>query len=472
MRLPWTRQSEPTPTPEPFDLEQRVQSAVDAALAAYVPPGRKGWPFALDQPHQFWLTTSPRRLPGKIYPVDSLRAWARHFDPLASVIGYLKAEVASIPIEWVAKDTERPADDQVRTMKEWVSDVGPLGGDTTRRVFESRILDDALVVGAYAVWYQRSRGGLVLSCDAIDAATIKPRVDTSGWPDETIPFEQWVIGVPVAQFRPGELRYDGLVPRTDTPYFDSLVERAVSRITAGLHLDEWNLAWLTDGNVQAGDTICLPEHWTPEQIEEFGQRWNAKAATKAGRQSVNFLPAGSQRVADHSRKDQDFGEYEVQVIRRICSLFGVMPASIGYVGEQYKVTQGDSMGQSRRVGVGTLLQMRKEFYDDLARRCGCPDVECRNVEDDWERQKETVDTATKAAGGPVCTVDEARAKWLGLGPMPKAETSDEPPEVDDDSPDPEPVERGRPDQPRDDKGPLDVDPSLRHPDCTASFLPS
>jgi len=96
-------------------------------------------------------------------------------------------------------------------------------------------------------------------------------------------------------------------------------------------------------------------------------------------------------------------------------VFGVQPASIGYVGEQYKVTQGDAMDASRRVGLGRLLAVRKEFYDDLCRRLGCPDVE-----DDPDREEQAARTAVLSCAGPFKTVDEVRAE-RGLCPMPEAE---------------------------------------------------
>lgn len=123
-------------------------------------------------------------------------------------------------------------------------------------------------------------------------------------------------------------------------------------------------------------------------------------------------------------------------------MFGVQPASIGYVGEQYKVTQGDAMDASRRVGLGRLLAVRKEFYDDLCRRLGCPDVE-----DDPDREEQVARTAVLSCGGPFKTVDEVRAE-RGLGPLPEGERphggDDTPPDDGD-----EPVERWDPNQPRD-----------------------
>lgn len=439
MRLwPFSRPDTPAMVPleqyerDTAELRAQVSSMLDSVLG--VQDAERGWPYHLDQPHQYWMTFSPRRLPGKLYSVDSLRLWAKNWDPMRSVIEYLKAEAASIPIKFAAKEgVKRDVSSQVDLMRAFVANDGPLGFNTTRRTFEAKLNEDLLVIGAYAVWYQNTRGRICLGCDVIDAATIKPRVDSRGWPDESIPFEQWVIGVHVQNFTHGELRYDGMFPQTHSPYFDSPVEYAVSRVLAGVKLDEWNLSWLSESNVRTGDVIALPKEWTPDQIVQFTEFWNAQSL--AQRQNTKFLPEGSQKIADHSRKDQDFEAFEVQTIRRLCGVFGIMPASIGYVGEQYKVTQGDSMDQSQRVGLGRVLAVRKEFYDDLCLRMGCPDIECVNAEDDTDQVAKETDIDTKACGGPYMTVDEVRAR-RGLPPMsPEQREELRPPPVDEEETD-------------------------------------
>lgn len=422
------------------ELSTKMPSnAVNEMPLLGVSPGHKGWPYRVDFPQNFVLNFGTRKLPGKAFSVDSLRAWARHFDPLRSVIEYLKAELASIPISFVAKEgvDGESVKSQVAFMNAFCADDGPLGMCFTRRVFEAKMMEDALVVGSYGVWYETSLGGKILSLDAIDAATLKPKVDWRGWPDRDVPFEQWIIGVMVCGFRPGELRMDGMHPRTDTPYFDSPVEFAVGLVTKGLKLDEYNLAWLTDGNSQSGSIYALPGDWTPEQVMEFSDWWRTSKQSLIGRQGDAFLPAGSTKLSDHSRKDQDFQEFEIQTIRRLCSLFGVQAASIGYVGEQYKVSQEGTMDESRRVGLGRLKALRKEFYDDLCRRHGFTGIECQNVEDDLDEFTKEVEVGTKACGGPIMLVDEVRAR-IGLAPLTSAQREELYPAKVEETPDDEP----------------------------------
>lgn len=458
MRLPFFNR----PPAEPMSLSdsdiERVASSLNDRLSSgllnllQTPTGKTGWPYQLDSPHSFWVTTNPKRLPGRKTTVDQLRAWSREWDPLRTVIEYLKAEAASIPITFAPKDKKNPADTQIATMMEFIGDTGPLGGHLTRRVFEAKMFEDLLVVGAMASWYERGRGGKTLACHHIDAGTIKPRIDSLGWPDMVTPYEQWIIGVKVAVFGPDDIRYDGMFPRTDTPYYDSPVEYALSRILAGTKADEWNTMWLDGAAVHTGATITLPIDWTPSEVKEFTAAWNQTMNNPAYRQSTKFLPSGSTKIGDHSRKDQDFSGFETQIIRRLCGVFGVQPASIGYVGEQYKVTQGDSMKASKRVGLGRMLQVRKEFYDDLCIRLGCPDIELVNVDDDPTELELQTRIGVAACGGAWKTLNEVRAE-NGLDPVeggdiiPGTQQPEEEDEPEDDG-----DEQGESDPPDDDVG--------------------
>lgn len=470
MRLPFFNR----PPSEPRELSEseieRVATSLNDRLASgllnllQTPTGKSGWPYQLDSPHSFWVTTNPKRLPGRKTTVEQLRNWSREWDPLRTVIEYLKAEAASIPITFAPRDKANPAEDQVATMNAFISDTGPLGGALTRRVFEAKMFEDLLVVGAMASWYERGRGGMTIACHHVDAGTIKPRIDSLGWPDPEVPYEQWIIGVKVVDFGPHDLRYDGMFPRTDTPYYDSPVEYALSRILAGIKSDEWNSTWLDGASVHTGATITLPTEWTPEQVVEFTRAWNQMNSNPAMRQNTKFLPSGSTKIGDHSRKDQDFSGFETQTIRRLCGVFGVQPASIGYVGEQYKVTQGESMKASKRVGLGRMLQVRKEFYDDLCIRLGCPDIELVNVDDDPTELEMQTKIGVQACGGPWKKLNEVRAE-NGLDPVeggdviPGAQQQDQEEDDwgddepnDEDAPDDDVGRAFNPQQARDQKG--------------------
>lgn len=392
------------------------------ALAQLRPesPRAGGRPYHLDEPWHFWVVQNPKHLPGKLIDVATIRTMADTYDPLRSCIAYLQNEVRGTPIDIVARDPDsgKNVDADIKSFKEWLCDDGPLGFTSQSRAhFEAQMVEDTLTVGAYAVWYQNSRVGKPNAAYVIDASTIRPRVDSMGWPDETIPFEQFIQGVQAAGFFPNELRYDGLYPRSYTPYFVSPIEWLIYLVTTALKADAWNGDWLLSGNTRKGDVFTLPESWSVEQIKQFAEYWDALLAGHPGERSKSrFLPSGSEKIADFSRHEMDFQIFEEWLMRRTCSIMGVSPASIGHETRQYQVSQKSSFKQTRRVGVNRLLELRRDFYNDLLRRLDLGHLEAIDVTEDLEEQKDRAERFSKSVGVPYETVNEAR-KVIGLDPV-------------------------------------------------------
>lgn len=401
------------------EVSRATKTSIDMLIAEGHAAGER--PYALDNPWRYWVVQQPKKLPDKLVDVVTLRTMADTYDVLRSCINHLVGEVQATPLDVVPADPDNDSEavkKRCKAAKAWLDDSGPLGGyGVPRRHFEAKMIEDVLVVGAYAAWYERLRGGGTGQVAVIDASTIKPRTDQFGWPDPETPYEQYVQGVQVCGFKPGEIRYDGLYPRSYSPYFFSPVEFLVSAVTSALKSDEWNRTWLTEGNVRTGDALALPADWTPEQVMQFQSYWDAMLAGDAqARQRTRFLPSGTSKIADHSRKDQDFQEFDLWLLRRTCSVMGVQPASIGFVGEQYKVSQDASMAETKYTGVAKLLTLRKAFYDDLFVRLGFAGVVVSGATEDPEDGEKVSRRLTTAAGGPYQTVNEARAE-VGLDPI-------------------------------------------------------
>ena len=413
----------PTPGKQRTDPRELPPVGEQFALAQLRPESPRafgGRPYHLDEPWHFWVVQNPKHLPGKIIDVATIRTMADTYDPLRSCIAYLQNEVRNTPIDIVARDpdSKQNVDSDIAEFKEWLCDDGPLGFTSqSRSHFEAQMMEDALTVGAYAVWYQNSRVGKPNAAYVIDASTIRPRVDSMGWPDETIPFEQFIQGVQAAGFYPNELRYDGLYPRSYTPYFVSPIEWLIYLVTTALKADAWNGDWLMSGNTRKGDVFTLPESWSVEQIKDFAAYWDAKLAGHgAERSKSRFLPAGSEKIADHSRHEMDFQIFEEWLLRRTCSIMGVSPASIGHETKQYQVSQKGSQQQTRRVGAQRMLELRRDFYNDLLRRLDFPHLECIDTPDDTEEQKERAERFSKSIGIPWQSVNEGRND-AGLDPV-------------------------------------------------------
>lgn len=433
MKWPWQKQ--PERSVPPVDVQALVRQAVTEAatlarqeigeeisrvlvssspMAGLADPNAKSpLPlYAWDNPLYFSTPQAPTRRPGAIVTIQTLRQLADTYDVLRSCINHIKDEVFAVPLEIVARDSkDKSASTKaaIQTATEWFGKKGGLGGaGKRRRHFESEMIEDLAVIGASAVYHGPSRGGKVIGTSVnIDSATIRPVVDAYGWTGQ-YPYEQWILGLKVASFTHDEMTYDGLFPKSYSPYFWSPVEWLVFTVNRALRSDGWNEAWLTDGNTPA-DVFAMPETWTPDMVKSWAQYWDAMfAGDSKARQKSKFVPGGTQRVGNNSRKDQDFQEYELWLLRRTCAIMSVHPAAIGFVGEQYAVTQENSMDATSEFGVGKYLTFRKDFYDDELERIGFPELEAVNVVAKQDNAKEKAErNVIKVAGGTM-TINEAR----------------------------------------------------------------
>lgn len=381
-----------------------------------------------DQPQAYrwdnmwtWATPhSTKRRPMAVASLELLRNFADRYDVLRSCINHLKREAAAVPFEVIPKDVnDHSAETRNRCAEAaaFFGRHGGLGGFGKRpRHFQNEIFEDALVIGNYAVYIEFTRGGTPYTTLAIDAATIRPKVNSYGWQDSDNAFEQQVMGVPVRTFSAKELLWDGLWPVTNSPYFKSPVEYLLSVVMSALKADEWNRSWLTEGN-HPNMLIGAPETWTPEQIERYQAYFDSiLAGNTQERQKARIVPSGTSKLLDQSRKDADFQEFERWLMARTCSMMGVHPASIGYASEQYKYSQEAMMDATSMFGVGSILALRKELFDDLLEMLGFADLEMANRPNMEERADAKAERLTKECGGPYKTINEARSE-IGLLPM-------------------------------------------------------
>ena len=380
--------------------------------------------YAFDNPIVYATPQAPTRRPMSPVTVQTMRQLADNYDVLRSCIQHLKREVAAVPLSIVAKDQKDKLPATAARIKEaeaWFATKGGLGGRGTMRAdFEGRIIEDLSVVGAAALYYTNDRKGRPLSVEPVDASTIRPRVDAYGWPgpgEER--YEQWILGLKVAGFTAEEMTYQGLPTNSVTysPYYKSPVEWLIHVVNSALRADQWNRDWLTDGT-SVNDTICLPENWTQAEVQSYSAFWDAMlAGDTKGRNKTKFLPAGSSKLGSNTRKDQDFQEFELWLLRRTCALMGVQPASIGFAGEQYKVSQSDSMESTSAFGVGIILAYLDTLYNDILERREYDDLIVTHVSAREEKAEERAKRNQILVSAGIKTPNEARQDE-GLDPLP------------------------------------------------------
>jgi phage portal protein BeeE len=409
--------------------QQLVRMIADSPAygAPVAPNGRpSGRPlYAYDHPIWYSTPQSPRRRPKAIVSLDTLRELADTYDIPRAAIQHLKREVSAVPIEVVSRDPERKSAqmrNRIKAATEWFTTPGGLGGEDIRRSqFEAAMIEDLLVIGATALHYLPTRGGGLHEVRAIDAATIRPRVDAFGWPGpgEAV-YEQWIQGQLIRSFTREEMSFDGINAMSYTPYFKSPLEWILRPVLSGLAEDEWNQVWLTEGTTVT-EKYTVPESWTPDMVQDWSDYWDSMlAGNSRERQKVKWLPGGVQPHTP-TRHDMDFEEMEHRIMLRVVSMFGVSPAAIGYQERQYKVSQEGAMEQTTQYGVGEILEFRKAKYDDILVRRGDGDLECVNVIPQADRSKEKAETHKIRIESGQRTPNEARQED-GLDAEPGGDT--------------------------------------------------
>jgi SPP1 gp7 family putative phage head morphogenesis protein len=400
----------PVAPPAP-SVDELARAIVEqSGLSNAVSPGSPDV-FAFNNPTNYTVAQSPERRPKSQVTITTLRALADNYDILRACIEHLKREVSTVPIVIASKsgdssDATQKRIAQAQTLFTLEGGVGRAQCDPEH--FEQSFLEDAIVVGSPAIYHRYTRGGEWLWCDVVDAATIRPVTDSRGWEPEGGLYEQWIMGVKTGTFTARDLSFDKLAAVSWQPYSRSPVEWLIHTVNRALRIDGWNLTWFTEGTTPA-DLLSLPEQWTPEQIITFTNWFNAlNAGNTSERVKTKFVPGGTGRLGAKSGSEFDFTAQELWLLRRTCGILGVQPASIGFTGEQYKVSQDESMHATTQFGAGILLRLRKRRYDDILTRAGFGDLETVLPEKQTEKPKERAEREEIEIRSGKRTINEVR----------------------------------------------------------------
>jgi phage portal protein BeeE len=391
------------------DALQRVSGVVQEALERAQGPGMAG-AYAFANAPYYQPTISPERRPYAPVSISTLRALADNYDILRACIEQLKREVAVVPIQVVSRTGKKDeaAKARIAQAQFLFSEDGPVGrASVPYDHFEQSMLEDSCVVGCAAIFHRRNRGGGWLDCDVIDAATIAIPLDSFGWEADGGLYEQWIQGQKVRTFTGDDISYDKLYAVSYQPYGRSPVEWLIHSVNRALRVDGWNLTWFTEGTTPA-DLLGLPEAWSADDVIKFTNWFDSLSGNTSARVKTRFVPGGTTRLGSKSGSDVDFTPQELWLLRRTCAIMGVQPASIGFTGEQYKVSQDESMHATSRFGVGVLLRLRKRRLDDILKRAGFGELETFIPEGETEKPKDRAAREQTEVQSGVRTINEVR----------------------------------------------------------------
>ncbi len=156
------------------------------------------------------------------------------------------------------------------------------------------LLEDLLVIDAPALYLRRDAGGALYALEVVDGATIKRVIDERGRtprPPEPA-YQQILKGMPAIDYTTDELVYRPRNPRPHKIYGFSPVEQVVMTVNIALRRQVAQLQYYTEGNVPEA-MIGVPESWSPDQIRQFQDYWDALLeGNTAARRHAKFVPGG------------------------------------------------------------------------------------------------------------------------------------------------------------------------------------
>ena len=244
-------------------------------------------------------------------------------------------------------------------------------------------------------------------------------------PDGTTPeppdtaYVQIIRGTPACELTTDELIYDRLNPRTNSPYGLGTLESLIITVSAALKSDQFNLAYLTEGNVPEG-FIMLPEEIanSTEQVKTWQDYFDALVAGDPRYQRrIKALPAGATYVPTKEHGDMSFEKFSEWLMEVTCAVFGVPPQDLGFTAHTNRATSKTQQEIGEEKGTAVYSLFLKEIYDRIVQQ----DLGFRNLQFIWsnlnpaDKEQEAKVLDLKIRNGTL-SIDEAR-NIEGLDPI-------------------------------------------------------
>jgi hypothetical protein len=299
-----------------------------------------GTPRQFTFPAGYNIAQRPRAT--ELTPFEILRQFAALYEGVQvcervylDILGRLEARVVR------RGDAGRAADDATgRAIARWLAQPD---GTRDLRAWLAAATRDLLEIDALAIYRRRRRDGQLWGLELVDGSTIKPLIDALGRaPEPPAPaYQQFVWGMPAGLYTREELDYLCETPRTESVYGISRVERVLYCVNQALRKQAYDLAKYTDGVVPAG-ILYPPENseWTPEQIVEYEQHFNALlAGNNQQRMRVKVAPPGFTFAATHPQEPDI--EFDRWLLNITAACFGLTMAELGMT-EQVNKSSGET----------------------------------------------------------------------------------------------------------------------------------
>ena len=395
-------------------------------LTPIAPPDVAGRRF--DFPPGYNLVTQPRAY--EPIGFHELRAFADAYDLLRLVIETRKDQMERQRWrvrERVAASQRRAAPDakvaaRIAAIEAFFQKPD---GATRWKTWLRALLEDMFVIDAATLYCQRTRSGKLCALQQLDGSTIKRVIDDWGrtplpYPDAdgavVCPpaYQQVLKGLPAVNYSARDIIYRPRNVRAHRVYGFSPVQQVLMTVNIALRRQIWQLDYYSEGSVPDA-LIGVPNSWTPDQIKQFQDYWDAEfAGDLARRRRAKFVPGDTAAKVHQTKEPEQKNDFDEWLARIICFAFSIPPQWA--VKAMNRATADNQSAQSEEEGLEPTKEWVKDLVDEIiADEFASPDLELHWLdEDDNDCGKSEATFEARLKIGAV-TLNEVRAH-LGLDP--------------------------------------------------------
>ena len=259
----------------------------------------------------------------------------------------------------------------------------------------------------------------------LDGATIKRVIDDWGRTPRPffdngalihpVAYQQILKGYPAVDYAARDIIYAPRNPRANRVYGFSPVEQIVMTANIALKRQMFTLSHFTEGNIPES-LIGVPENWTPDQIKNFQDYWDAYfTGDLAARRRAKFVPGGVAKTFIQTKEPELKGVFDEWLARIVCYAFSVSHQA--FVNQTNRSTGETQKEMAEEEGLWPVLKWVKRLIDGvLIEDFGEEDIEFAWGEDAQIDAGQQAQVLTSYVGAGILTRNEARAK-LGEAPV-------------------------------------------------------
>lgn len=354
-----------------------------APLAPLAPPEVAGrsWDF----PSNYNIQTIKR--PYQQITFAMLKALSTSYDVLRTIIETRKDQMGSQvptvkPKDPKAKGDEPGIAERIAAAQKLIDEPYP-GVDWDEWL--RRMLEDLLVYDAPACFIHRNRGGGIYGIKPMDGSTFNRILDPWGDtpPAPSPAYVQILKGVGAVHYNREQLIYRPRNPRNGSAFGYGPVEQIVTIVNIAIRRETWQLNYFTEGNLPDA-LIGVPMEWTPDQIRNFQDWFDARLQGDMGRRrGATFVPGDVAKGYVATKDTELFGKAEEWMARVCCFAFSISPQP--FVSQVNRATAGTAQEMAKEEGLEPTKKWVTGFWNYVFRTYyGWTDIVL-----DWEEEDDT-----------------------------------------------------------------------------------